>query len=87
MIYDVDSDFDIENWRQQLISRRSKTGVKPQILREILSRGREYDKKQIAAFIIEETGLGKSRAYQIIDEAKRRGVVHYNKMIKTYVLT
>jgi len=36
---------------------------------------------------MEETGLGKSRAYQIVDEAKRRGVLRYNKMTKTYVLT
>jgi len=87
MIYEVDSDFDIESWRQQLISAKTKTGVRPQHLREILAKGRQYDKKQLAALIMEETGLGKSRAYQIIDEAKRGGTLHYNKMIKTYALT
>ena len=87
MIYEVDSDFDIQSWRQQLISRKTKTGVKPQHLREILARGREYDKKQLAALIMEETGLGRSRAYEIIDQGRRRGVLQYNKMIKTYVLT
>ena len=64
----------------------SKGGVKPQMLRELLERGREYDKQQIVALVREETGVGKSRAYQLVDQAKTHRVLHFNKMIKTYVL-
>jgi hypothetical protein len=63
-----------------------KAVVKPQILRELLERGREYDKQQIVTVVKEETGLAKSRAYQLVDQAKARGVLCYSKLTKIYVL-
>jgi hypothetical protein len=63
-----------------------KTGVKAETLRELLEKGREYDKAKIVAQIMEETGLAKTRAYELVDQAKARGVLRFNSRIKTYVL-
>jgi len=86
MIYEVARDFDIESWRQQLISGKTKSGVKPQMLREFLTKGREYDKQQIVTLVRQETGLGKSSAYQLVDRAKAHGVLRYSKLTKIYAL-
>jgi len=85
MMYEVLPDFDLDNWRHEITSP-GKTGVKPQLLRDLLEPGREYDKKQIVALIKEETGCAKTRAYELVDQAKARSVLRFNKTIKTYVL-
>jgi len=64
---------------------KEKRGLKPEMLREFLMRGKEYDKGQIVKIIMDETGRGKSVAYDLVDEAKR-GVLRYHKLTKAYEL-
>jgi hypothetical protein len=66
---------------------KEKRGLKPGMLREFLMRGREYDKSQIVSMIMEETGRGKSVAYDLVDEAKKSGVLRYHKLTKIYEVT
>jgi hypothetical protein len=64
---------------------KEKRGLKPEMLREFLMKGREYDKSRIVSIIMQETGRGKTVAYDLVDEAKR-GVLRYHKLTKTYEL-
>ena len=88
MIYEPDTSFDINDWRQELsrAAGSGRTRVNPQILRELLETGRHYDKREIVTAIMAEKGVGKTRAYELIDQAKGRGVLHFNKGTKTYAL-
>jgi hypothetical protein len=65
---------------------KEKRGLKPEACREFLMRGREYDKAQIVSIIMKETGRGKTVAYDLVDEAKRCGVLRYHKLTKIYEL-
>ena len=66
---------------------KEKTGgIKPAVLRELLQKGREYDKSQIVKIIMKETGRKRARAYDVVDEAKRKGVLRYHKLTKIYEL-
>jgi hypothetical protein len=87
MLYEIDEGFDMEGWRQELGSQASKARLKPKILLDLLKKGREYEKKQIVALIIEDKGVSKARAYEIVDEAYTRKILRYNRTIKTYELT
>jgi len=86
MIYEVDDEFDVENWRQEISAAVKPGGVKPQILCRLLVKDREYDKKDIVALVREETGLGKTRAYQLVEQAQARRILKFNKTIKVYAL-
>jgi hypothetical protein len=65
---------------------KEKRGIKPEVLREFLIKGREYDKAQIVKLIMKETGRQQSCAYDLVDEAKKRGVLRYHKVSKIYEL-
>ena len=65
---------------------KEQRGLKPEILREFLMRGREYDKNQIVAIIMDETGCRKSTAYNLVRAAAKKGVLRYHKMTKIYEL-
>jgi hypothetical protein len=86
MIYEVDADFDIDSWRQEISTPRKSARRRPEILRELLATNREYDKKQIVALIIEAKGVSKTTAYDLIDEAEKRRILRYNKQTKIYAL-
>jgi hypothetical protein len=85
LIYELDTSFDMEGWRQE-VSAPGKAGVKPQIFRELLEKGRDYDRKQLVALVREEKGIGNTRAYELVAQAKERGILRFNKMIKSYAL-
>ncbi len=87
MTYARDDDFDLAGWKQELGSQPGKARLKPAILRDLLQKGREYEKKQIVALIVDDKGVSKARAYEIVDQAHARKVLRYNKTIKTYELT
>jgi hypothetical protein len=87
MIYEVDADFDIESWREQITGTgKRKAALQPQMLRECLRKGREYDLKGLTAIVMEHFVVQKTCAYDLIRKARAGGILRYNKMIKTYVL-
>jgi hypothetical protein len=87
LIYEVDADFDIESWREQITNTgKRRAALQPQMLGECLTKGREYDLKRLTAIVMEHFVVQKTCAYDLIRKAKGCGVLHYNKMIKTYVL-
>ena len=87
LIYEVDADFDIDSWREQIVTNgKRKAALQPQMLRECLTKGREYDLKGLTAIVMEHFVVQKTCAYDLIRKAKKGGVLRYNKMIKTYTL-
>jgi hypothetical protein len=86
MIYEPDPSFDIDEWRQEVGASTRNRGTTPQRLRDLLEKGRDYDKKDIVAIIREETGVGKTRAYELVDQAYSTRILRFNRTIKTYAL-
>jgi hypothetical protein len=87
MMYELDEGFDMEGWLRDLGSQTGKARLKPKMLVDLLKMGQQYEKKQIVALIIEDKGVSKARAYEIVDEAYTRRILRYNRTIKTYELT
>ena len=85
-IYVVDEDFDIEAWRREISTPRKSARLRPEILRKLLAKNREYDKKQIVALIMEAKGREKTTAYDLVDEAVARKILRFNKQTKIYAL-
>jgi hypothetical protein len=85
MIYEPEPDFDIEGLRER-ISKPSKSGTRPELLRDLLQQGREYDKGQIAKRIMDYAGVQKTRAYDVINQATKSGILKCHKLTKLYVL-
>jgi AAA domain len=85
MIYEPDTSFDMEGWREE-VSAPGKASVKPQIFRELLKKGRDYDKRKVVELVREEKGLGKTRAYELVDQATARKILRFKKTVKTYAL-
>jgi hypothetical protein len=76
VIYEVAENFDVDAWRPEVSAPR-KASVKPQVLREILEKGRQYDKKEIVTLLREETGVHKTRAYELVEQAVRHQLLRF----------
>jgi hypothetical protein len=86
MLYARDDDFDMEEWHREITATSSKSRVKADVLRELLVKGREYEKREIVAFLRDEKAISKARAYEIVDEGKAARILRLNKVMKTYAL-
>lgn len=84
MIYEVADDFDVEVWRQKVCNTSARRTLRPEMIGEIMWPQPELEKKQLVKAITDETGCGRSRAYQLVDEAKARGLLRFNKTLRTY---
>jgi hypothetical protein len=85
MIYEPDDLFDINAWREEVSqqNRAKRKTVSITIVSEILET-RELKKKDLVREICDESGCGRSHAYELIDEAARTKAIHFNKSAKTY---
>lgn len=87
MIYEVEPDFDVEAWKEQISSNRSNTAKsRKHTWHETLAKGREYDTSQLLPLVMEAFVVKESRAYDLIREAKHDKTLRYNKTLKTYAL-
>ena len=88
LIYEPEPDFDFAGWKEQISSNRSKTGgaaASKQAWRDALGN-REYELKQLVPIVEEAFVVKQSQAYSVIRQAKERGILRFNKAIKTYAL-
>jgi AAA domain-containing protein/CHC2-type zinc finger protein len=84
-IYEVADDFDIENWRQEIVGGGKERRVfNPKIVTEIGWPQPELEKKQLAKLVVDEVGCGKSRAYSLIDEAMKGKIIKFTRLTRTY---
>ncbi len=85
MIYEVAPDFDVDSWREHVsnASNRRRT-LSPRLILELQWTQPELEKKSLVKLITDETGCGRSRAYELIDEAKQHGILRFNKTTSTY---
>jgi hypothetical protein len=84
-IYEVADDFDIENWRQEVVGGGKERRVfNPKVVTEINWPQREMEKKQLAKLVVDEIGCGKSRAYSLIDDAMKNKIIKFTRLTRTY---
>jgi AAA domain-containing protein len=86
MLYARDDDFDMEGWREEVSGTKPPRKLAKDVLREVLSRGRDYDQKDIVKRVIDEELVSPATAYRIVNEGKTRGILRCNKTTKTYAL-
>jgi hypothetical protein len=84
MIYEVADEFDVEVWRQKVCGNSTRRTFRPEIIREIPWPHPHLEKKQLVKVIKDETGCGHARAYTLIDEAKAREIIRFDKITRTY---
>lgn len=87
MIYDVDEAFNLEEWRAEISgpTRSKKRVFHTGAVRDALD-GKEMTKPALVHAITEETGCGRSRAYELIDEAVTAKQIKLSRATKTYAL-
>src|SRR5262249_32961448 len=84
-VYEVAEDFDIENWRQEIVGGgKERRAFNPKIVTEIGWPQPELEKKQLAKLVVDEVGCGKSRAYSLIDEAMKGKIIKFTRLTRTY---
>lgn len=86
MLYARDEDFDIEGWKQEVGSAQTARKSARDVLRAVLTPGRQYDQQDIVKRVIEEELVSLSTAYRIVNEGKSRRFLRRNKVTKTYAL-
>jgi hypothetical protein len=84
MIYEVELDFDIEGWRQEITGGNQRRVFSPKVVAEIDWPQRELEKKALAKLVMDEVGCAKSRAYSLIDDAVRHQSVTFKQLTRTY---
>jgi hypothetical protein len=84
MIYEPEPDFDIEEFREQIERPKKRRTFQPEIVAEIDWPRRELTKKELAKLVMDETGCGRSRAYELIEQAVRKQILRFNKITRTY---
>jgi hypothetical protein len=87
MIYEVESDFDFEGWKEQVGSAKGTgTPSLKEVFRQLLKPGREYDKAQIAALLMKDKGIALATAYRWIDKGAREKLLRFNRTSEIYAL-
>jgi hypothetical protein len=81
LIYEVDQNFDVEALRREI------TGAKPvrftlDMIRDL--KFKEMEIKPLAKLISDQTGCGRSRAYELVREACKAKIWKFNKLTQTY---
>jgi hypothetical protein len=81
-IYRIDNSYDPEEFREETGSASSAKRGDPKMLTELMEKGQEYERKDIVKLITDQTGLGKTRAYEIIEKAEKMKIVTTHKGTK-----
>ncbi len=87
MIYELDETFDLEEWRSEISgpTRAKKRVFNTGAVRDALD-GKEMTKPALVRAITDETGCGRSRAYELIEEAVKAKQIELSRATKTYAL-
>jgi hypothetical protein len=81
-IYERDDSVDLAAWESEMTGAKTKRSASPELVRE-LAEGKP-SRPELVKRIMTEIGCGKSAAYDCIERAERRKLVHYSKAMKTY---
>jgi hypothetical protein len=85
MIYGPDESFGLEEWRAEVSGAKVKRRFSPELLRDL--KFKELEIKPLAKLVSDQTGAGRSRAYELIHEAKECKILRFNKTLQTYAKT
>jgi hypothetical protein len=84
MLYARHDDFDMEGWKEQVTGTKQQRRFSPGEIREIPWSAPELERRPLAKLVMDEVGCGRSRAYELIDEAVRRQFLRFNKTTRTF---
>jgi hypothetical protein len=82
MIYERLDDFNIDSWREHVVSGKATRKFNADMLREL--KFKELEIKPLAKLICDQLGCGRSRAYELIQEGKTKNILRFNKVTETY---
>jgi hypothetical protein len=84
MIYAPDSTFDVSAWQEEIGSSTAKSAeptCKPETVAEMLTAA-PLAKGELVKALREESGCGKSRAYEVIDQAQTRRLIRFDRITR-----
>jgi hypothetical protein len=81
MIYEVEPDFDIDEWRAEVTAPKPKRKVD---IGKIVQSERRYKKAELRELVMETAKCSRAHAYRIIDAALVNGELSFNKRTKDY---
>jgi len=93
MLYARHDDFDVESWREEISSGKQKRpSYSPEVVRDLIwptdedetHAPKHLEKKKLAKLVMDASGCGRTKAYELIDEAQKRGFVHFSKPSQSY---
>jgi hypothetical protein len=82
MIYQPVDDFNIDSWREHVVTGKATRKFNADMLRDL--KFRELEIKPLAKLIRDQTGCGRSRAYELVREAKAKKILRFNKVTEMY---
>src|SRR5262249_8380179 len=84
MIYEPVPDFDLQAWERELSGQKSRREVTSETVRELVQAN--PSRKDLVRAIMEETGCGKTAAYDAIERAEKSKIIFLSKLTKTYAI-
>lgn len=84
-IYAIDHSFDPADFREQVgIAASIKRTFSPKMILDFRWPQELLEKKSLVKAFTDESGCGRSRAYELVEEAKKRGFVKYSEITRLY---
>jgi hypothetical protein len=90
MHYERDDDFDVEQWRQRIAAAATRPTYGSEIVRDLIwptDEQKAYKhlvKKKLASLVMDASGCGRTKAYELIDLAQKKGFVRFSKLSQSY---
>ena len=91
MLYELDEGFDMEGWRQEVSGSNTKRRTySPEVVRDLAwptdrqRSPKHLEKKTLAKLVMDACGCGRTKAYELIDQAQARGFVRFSKLSQSY---
>jgi hypothetical protein len=90
MHYERDDDFDVEQWHQRIAAAATRPTYGSEIVRDLIwptDEQKAYKhlvKKKLASLVMDASGCGRTKAYELIDLAQKKGFVRFSKLSQSY---
>jgi hypothetical protein len=83
MIYVPEPGFDFEEWQAEISTGNTKRRFTEDDLLKVMD-GKQWDKRRLVKAFMDETGAGRSKAYDLIASADKKRLIKLNKLTKIY---
>lgn len=83
-VYSIDPHFDRDEFREQVGIVAVKRSFTPQMILDLRWPSELLEKKPLVKTIVDELGCGRSRGYELVEEALKRGLIKYSAITRLY---